>query len=45
MIFEGDSVGMFGDHDQVVCLDCFDTLPGAHLDCAGLHFPELTLEA
>jgi hypothetical protein len=43
VIYEGDTVTMFGDHEKVACIACFDTIPGAHVDCAGLRFPEITL--
>ena len=43
VIYEGDTVTMYGDHDQVACIACFETIPDAHVDCAGLKFPEITL--
>lgn len=45
IIYEGDSVGMIGDHWKVVCHTCFISgeLPESHLDCAGLRFPDETL--
>ena len=43
VICEGDTVTMYGDHDQVACIACFDTIPGAHVDCAGLKFPDIML--
>lgn len=44
-IYEGDSVGMHGDHVKVVCYDCWITgkFPDMHLDCVGLTFPDATL--
>lgn len=43
VICEGDTVAMLGDHDKVACIACFDTIPGAHVDCVGLRLPDLTL--
>ena len=43
VIYEGDTVTMYGDHEVVACIACFDTVPGAHVDCAGLKFPDVTL--
>lgn len=44
-IYEGDSVGMRGDHEAVVCYVCWveGKLQDSHLDCAGLKLPEATL--
>lgn len=44
-IYRGDSVGMIGDHERVVCYACLlaGALPESHLDCAGLRFPDSTL--
>jgi hypothetical protein len=44
-ICEGDSVGMYGEHERVVCYTCWLTgeHPEMHLDCAGLRFPDVTL--
>jgi hypothetical protein len=44
IIMVGDTVIMYGDHEKVVCFDCRDALPEGHIDCAGLHFPDVTLE-
>jgi len=43
VICEGDTVAMYGDHAIVACIGCFDTIPNAHVDCAGLRFPGETL--
>lgn len=44
-IFEGDAVGMYGDHEQIVCYSCWlaGALPDGHLDAAGLQLPNETL--
>lgn len=44
-IYEGDAVGMEGDHTQVVCFDCWraGALPEGHLDCCNLRLPDATL--
>jgi hypothetical protein len=46
MIFEGDSVGMVADHEQIECYACWlaGVLQDAHLDSAGLKLPAITLE-
>ena len=45
VIYEGDSVGMKGDHQCVVCYTCWMTgeFPDTHADCAGLKLPDATL--
>lgn len=45
VICEGDSVGMYGNHERVVCYQCWLTgeFIEFHLDCAGLKFPDHTL--
>jgi hypothetical protein len=44
-IYEGDAVGMRGDHVQVVCYACWleGKILEAHLDCVGLRLPGVTL--
>jgi hypothetical protein len=45
-IYEGESVGMHGEHKRVVCHACWMTgnFEGYHLDCAGLILPGVALE-
>ena len=44
-IYEGDPVGMVGEHDRVVCYSCWlaGILEDGHLDCCMLEFPDATL--
>lgn len=44
-ICEGDSVGMYGEHERLVCYACWLTgeHTDMHLDCCGLRFPDPTL--
>lgn len=45
ILYEGESVGMYGEHAKVICYACWMSgkFPEFHVDCAGLHFPDATL--